>query len=167
MGFDYSDAAFPIRDDIPDAHRQAWSEIASPVNELIAAVQPGAGSTRISTSSDWYRSPPPACESYRSIRFDPLPSAAAEVEEIESLWRQAPDQMNQPKTGVIRLSGAAANEAAFKRLAPGRRVIVICPAESSPEATQPRARACPMFPPPRMARAGESTVASVFAVALV
>ena len=30
MGFDYSDAAFPIRDDIPDAHRQAWSEIASP-----------------------------------------------------------------------------------------------------------------------------------------
>lgn len=30
MAFDYSSAAFPIRDDIPAAHRHAWSEIASP-----------------------------------------------------------------------------------------------------------------------------------------
>ena len=30
MVFDYSGAAYPVRDDIPDAHRHVWSEIASP-----------------------------------------------------------------------------------------------------------------------------------------
>ncbi len=54
------------------------------------------------------------------LRFEPLPQTAAEVGQIASLWRAS---SSADATDVIEFTGVAASEAAFKRLAPGRRVL--------------------------------------------
>jgi CHAT domain-containing protein/tetratricopeptide (TPR) repeat protein len=52
------------------------------------------------------------------LRFDPLPHTEAEVRDIVALWRRAAGAGD-----AIERLGPAATEAAFKRLAPGRRVL--------------------------------------------
>jgi CHAT domain-containing protein len=51
-----------------------------------------------------------------SMTFAPLPSSRLEADEVESLWLKADHT-------AIKLTGARANEAAFKKNAPGRRVL--------------------------------------------
>src|SRR4029453_4797582 len=46
-----------------------------------------------------YRSPRPASSDFRSLRFDPLPGAAAEVSEIDSLWSKAMTRSRVKKEG--------------------------------------------------------------------
>lgn len=55
----------------------------------------------------------------RRLRFEPLANTALEVHDVATLWRTArpADEMVEERTGE------AAGEAAFKRLAPGRRVL--------------------------------------------
>ncbi len=56
------------------------------------------------------------------IRFEPLPATAREAEAVERLWMSAASK--KPEDGhAIRLTGLAASEGAFKKLAPGRRVL--------------------------------------------
>lgn len=70
-----------------------------------------------------YRSPAPACEGFSTLHFDPLPGSATEAEQIESLWvgDNAGDDTGEAE--VLLLTGAGANEAAFKRWAPRYQVL--------------------------------------------
>ncbi len=56
------------------------------------------------------------CGGFLSMRFEPLPSAKREIQQIASLWREVAG------TGLY-LTGRHASEAAFKRNAPGRSVL--------------------------------------------
>lgn len=57
-----------------------------------------------------------SCGDFQSIRFEPLPGSAQEVQEVVTLWRQKADR-------AVSLVGAQASEAAFKEGASGRRVL--------------------------------------------
>jgi tetratricopeptide (TPR) repeat protein/CHAT domain-containing protein len=70
-----------------------------------------------------YRSPAPGCEDFATLHFDPLPGSAAEVVEIETLWSRRSGSNDAGEAEVLLLTGTGANEAAFKRWAPGRRVL--------------------------------------------
>jgi CHAT domain-containing protein/Tfp pilus assembly protein PilF len=73
-----------------------------------------------------------ACRDFQSIRFDPLPASLKEVDEVLTLWNRAHSAggkgaqlrsvMPSPPD-TIRLTGAAASEAAFKMEAAGRRIL--------------------------------------------
>jgi tetratricopeptide (TPR) repeat protein len=69
-----------------------------------------------------YRGLRSSCGDFRSLVFDPLPGAQAEIEEIAALWRRggAPDSSDGP---VVRLTGDEASEEAFKRQAPSHRIL--------------------------------------------
>jgi CHAT domain-containing protein/tetratricopeptide (TPR) repeat protein len=62
------------------------------------------------------------CAGFRDLRFAPLPGAEQEAREVASRWGEA-RLPTAADGGVVHLSGASANEAAFKAQAPGRRVL--------------------------------------------
>jgi len=72
-----------------------------------------------------------ACGDFRSLRFAPLPGSSLEVQEVAELWNNqvvAPpgDDLDEPDESPSRavvLTGATATETAFKRHAPGRRIL--------------------------------------------
>ncbi len=70
-----------------------------------------------------YRSPKPSCTGFLAEPFEPLPGSVVEAEEVGSLLRKSDHVRGAGERGVMMLEGAAAQEAAFKRLAPGRRII--------------------------------------------
>jgi CHAT domain-containing protein/tetratricopeptide (TPR) repeat protein len=82
----------------------------------IAAVDP-----RLLTETNVYRSPAPSCAPFRTVRFPPLPRSLVEAEEIAASWKDRPVAIADGS--VIELTRSQASEGAFKRLAPGRRVI--------------------------------------------
>jgi CHAT domain-containing protein/tetratricopeptide (TPR) repeat protein len=55
------------------------------------------------------------CPDFRTIEFTPLPETTLEAKEVVALW-------NGPGKAIL-LTGSGATEAAFKRDAPGRRVL--------------------------------------------
>jgi len=63
-----------------------------------------------------------ACADFRALRFAPLPETRREVRSIASLWKQR-GPAGSSRRQVHRLTGAEANEAAFKAEAPGRQVL--------------------------------------------
>src|SRR5258705_917293 len=72
-----------------------------------------------------FRAVPSNCLTFRSLRFDALPASGAEATGVASLWeRFDADAVSQTSAGQA-LTGTAATEGAFKRLAPGRRVLHI------------------------------------------
>jgi len=73
-----------------------------------------------------------ACGNFQSMRFEPLPASLKEVDEVASLWDRAEGTQAQgvhlasakpSGPSVLRLTGAAASESAFKADAAGRRVL--------------------------------------------
>lgn len=75
-----------------------------------------------------------ACAAFESMRFEPLPASARETKKIIALWRKTSGpqggqtaQLRSPTRvaagDVLYLSGAEATESAFKREAPGKRVL--------------------------------------------
>ena len=81
------------------------------------AGSPASGLLAISTSpAPAWRGPLASCASFRDIAFAPLPATRDEAEQVASMWPGA-------EQDVVRLEGAAASEAAVKRLSPGRRII--------------------------------------------
>jgi CHAT domain-containing protein/tetratricopeptide (TPR) repeat protein len=62
-----------------------------------------------------FKSAAPACLGFEAMGFDPLPGTRREVEDIASLWGS--------KGEVLKLTGSDASEGAFKRLAPGKRIL--------------------------------------------
>jgi CHAT domain-containing protein len=93
-------------------------------NELLALGGPdfdaggGAGGGTPLLLASLLRGPTSECGDFRSLRFKPLPNALAEVEEVASLWTAT-----TPGKSVVRLTGRDASEGAFKRQAPGKRVL--------------------------------------------
>ncbi len=74
------------------------------------------------------------CSGLGDVRFEALPSASLEVEEIAAIWRAASvgrrpagadrlDPASDQSGGVLLLEGEAATEAAFKAASRGRQVV--------------------------------------------
>ena len=86
---------------------------------LLAAAAPSSGET--------YRGVRPGCEAFARLRFSPLPGAAEEIGDVAAAWRDRASLAGGPATGAdtaaVVATGTEAGEAAFKRLAPGRRVV--------------------------------------------
>lgn len=61
----------------------------------------------------------PSCRSFLEERFEPLPASAGEARAVAALGRR----FARDTSRVTLYSGASAGEAAFKRDAPGRRVV--------------------------------------------
>ncbi|MGH9869928.1 MAG: CHAT domain-containing protein [Candidatus Polarisedimenticolia bacterium] len=59
----------------------------------------------------------PACGNFRSLRFGALPATRAEISDVASLVNA--------KLRAVELTGPKATEAAFKSMAPGRRILHI------------------------------------------
>lgn len=84
-------------------------------SESMAVPDGGAMAAADPVAPAW-RGPLAACASFRDIAFAALPATASEAERVAALWVGDARE-------VVRLEGAAASEAAVKRLAPGRRVV--------------------------------------------
>jgi tetratricopeptide (TPR) repeat protein len=74
------------------------------------------------------------CADLGSLKFGPLPESIQETRDVARLWRKAGDSRNASPTSAsdrpgpageaaLVLTGANASEAAFKREAPGRRML--------------------------------------------
>lgn len=61
-----------------------------------------------------------ACRTLASLRFEPIQASRLEAEELAALWA---DASTDDAARVLTLTGRAAGEAAFKKAAPGRRVL--------------------------------------------
>jgi CHAT domain-containing protein/Tfp pilus assembly protein PilF len=103
-------------------------------SELFAALSPEQGVPAEETqqgfliaSARTFRGASSSCADFRSLRFQELPETEAEIEQVVSLWksRGGSAETEEPASaGSVRpLTGAAASETAFKRLAPGHRVL--------------------------------------------
>ena len=61
------------------------------------------------------------CGDFRSLRFEPLPAAAGEAEDVAGLWKA---QGSRGEGGeALEIVGAQASKSAFVAAAPGRRVL--------------------------------------------
>jgi CHAT domain-containing protein/Tfp pilus assembly protein PilF len=60
------------------------------------------------------------CGSLGAIRFEPLPGTSREASAVVGLWKQSANVAGDP---VDQLAGPGASEVAFKRQAPGRRIL--------------------------------------------
>jgi CHAT domain-containing protein len=79
----------------------------------------GASLARAETDSGSGAATRAGCGGPADWTFDPLPGADQEVREVAALWRARPSSDTEAKV----LTGPRATESAFKRLAPGRRVL--------------------------------------------
>ncbi len=75
-----------------------------------------------------FRSAPLECDYLAGLRFAPLPAALEEAREVAGLWEsglfsQVHESLPEAAPQVLLLTGSAASEEAFKRLAPGAGVI--------------------------------------------
>jgi CHAT domain-containing protein/tetratricopeptide (TPR) repeat protein len=70
-----------------------------------------------------YRGPRSACESFQKMQFAPLPETEKEASRLVELWNQARRDARDGPDASRQLLGAEASESAFKRLAPGRRIL--------------------------------------------
>jgi CHAT domain-containing protein len=68
------------------------------------------------TEGPVYRGPHSSCTDFRSLRFAALPAAGGEAGDVTRTWTQG-------GVNVLELTGSKASEAAFRRFAPGRRVV--------------------------------------------
>ncbi len=93
----------------------------------VGAVPSGGGiedaPTPAAAAGRAYLGPRAGCTGFRSLRFEPLPGAGAEADEVASLVskRRAPGR--RAAEDLLVLTGTRATEAAFKRNAPGRRIL--------------------------------------------
>ena len=117
-----------VRHRSPDASGRGLLVLGGPDFDALPGSLVAVGAPGVSTVAAFapapapYRGPIAACEAFRSRRWEPLPAAAAEAEEIEALWRKKAGTRDR-QADVVRLAGPRAAEAAFKLSAPGHRVV--------------------------------------------
>jgi CHAT domain-containing protein len=80
----------------------------------IPALRPAAAGEPV------YRGPTPDCGSFRASRLEPLARSMEEIDEVAAIWAGS---RSARAASSIKLAGRRASEGAFKRLAPGRRII--------------------------------------------
>ncbi len=103
----------------PDYDVRSSLPMASSGSPTAGSSSASGGTAAVRTT---YRGPRSACGDFRSLRFGPLPGARVEAEEIASLWK-AKGAGASEGTEALLLTGEGAAEAAFKRAAPGHRVV--------------------------------------------
>lgn len=120
----------PDYDASPAAVSQAAAGIGAPDGggTDADAPRPGAGSAAVASSSALgravlYRSAGSGCADLRSLRFQPLPGARIEADELEALWIKAFTEGRGGRGDVLKLMGPRAGETAFKRSVAGRRIL--------------------------------------------
>jgi len=89
------------------------------------APRPEMASSEIPSTGDAglaYRGVAPACESFRSVRFYPLPGATNEAASIQEILAS---DTARPSFQVLQLTAGRATEEAFKSLAPGKQILHI------------------------------------------
>jgi CHAT domain-containing protein/tetratricopeptide (TPR) repeat protein len=86
---------------------------ARPAGPVLAATDAGA------TATAAYRGPLGACRELQAMRFESLPGTRAEVRDVAAIW----DRTRGPAGDALVHLGSDASETAFKREAPGRRVL--------------------------------------------
>jgi len=86
---------------------------------MTASPSEGAPAGTKKAASPVFRSLPPACADFGSVRFSPLPGAASETSSIAALWSSKPGAA----PAAVVLTGARATEAAFKEMAPGFQMM--------------------------------------------
>ena len=79
------------------------------------------GSSTARTGGPVYRGPGPPGEAFRARKFEPLEGTQTEVVELARMFETAETQ--KPRPEVVMLTGARADETAFKMLAPGKSLI--------------------------------------------
>jgi CHAT domain-containing protein len=101
---------------------------------LFASLRTGSGNTddviRVASATA-YRGQRSSCADFQSMEFESLPGTVGEIDEIVELWRtvhgiggDSPGTTDAADgTRFEQLSGAAANETAFKELAPRCRML--------------------------------------------
>jgi CHAT domain-containing protein/tetratricopeptide (TPR) repeat protein len=77
-----------------------------------------ASPAAVGTASSTFRGGRSGCGGFQSIRFEPLPGSAREVDEIAGLWSRPDDA-----TAIDELKGVGASEGAFKKSAQGHRIL--------------------------------------------
>ena len=85
-----------------------------------------SGAALLAAAPTLFRGERPECDALHSRRFQPLPGSLQEAREVADLWRTslpAPGEGAPPP--VLLLTGDQASETAFKRLAPGNRILHI------------------------------------------
>lgn len=87
--------------------------------ELSADIRTASESAGAVVEASALRGPDALCPEFQEVRFSPLRLSGDEVEGIAGLWREAATNLGE----AVTLTGGAANEAAVKRLAPGRRIL--------------------------------------------
>jgi CHAT domain-containing protein len=87
------------------------------------AAADAVASARESSPPAVYRGPAALCAARGALRFDPLDAAGQEAIEIGALWEEASASGVADARDALVLTGRSAGEAAFKALAPGRRVM--------------------------------------------
>ena len=68
----------------------------------------------------------PECEDFTSLQFDELSASEVEVREIASIWKSSAARRGDERAhekNTVRLTGSKASEPAFRRTAPGKRII--------------------------------------------
>ncbi|HET7696536.1 MAG TPA: CHAT domain-containing tetratricopeptide repeat protein, partial [Vicinamibacterales bacterium] len=108
------------------------------------------GSGRAAAPS--FRGTRSTCLDFQSLRFDALPASIKEVDDVVSVWDRAHGARD-----TLRLTGAAATEAAFKQTAGGRRILHLATHgyfldRNCAPAPDPRAAPAPAVSPSRIAR---------------
>jgi CHAT domain-containing protein len=91
----------------------------TPFAALAPEQKPGKGTVEKLATLVSFRGQRSACGDFKAMRFGPLPQSRLEAEEIAHLWKKG----SEGSKDVVALTGAEANEAAFKMKAPGRRVL--------------------------------------------
>jgi CHAT domain-containing protein/tetratricopeptide (TPR) repeat protein len=81
---------------------------------VASAASPG------STRDEVFRGGRSGCSAFSGLRFDPLPESGREVGDIARLWT---DRGGADRDSAVVRTGPEASETAFKREAPGRRVL--------------------------------------------
>ncbi|HEU5182475.1 MAG TPA: CHAT domain-containing tetratricopeptide repeat protein [Candidatus Polarisedimenticolia bacterium] len=97
----------------------------APADELrleTAQLETGSGVPGAPKGRTVFRSAPPECQDFGSMRFGILPDAAREISEIGSLWPASGAQPSAAKPSLS-LSGRQATETAFKVMAPDFQVV--------------------------------------------
>jgi hypothetical protein len=108
----------------PDYER-AEEGIGTREASLASASEAGAGAVHGPAP---YRGRGSSCEEFARLEFQPLPSTALELRSIQAVWTARggtarPGVSGDAAEPAWSLSGAEATEGAFKRFAPGRRVV--------------------------------------------
>ena len=82
------------------------------------------GAELITRSGSAPGSRPQGCKSFDSIRFAPLPASIREIQDVVTVFAaDRHDGEDSSLFSVFELSGDRATEAAFKAMAPGRRIL--------------------------------------------